>query len=79
LKAPLRQLESIAAPRLLTTLTDDIQAVANAFEVVPILCVDVAIVLGCLAYLVWLSWSCFVGIFMSLAPLECFYFCYPTC
>jgi putative pyoverdin transport system ATP-binding/permease protein len=66
LKAPLRQLESIGASRLLTTLTDDIQAVANAFEVVPILCVDVAIVLGCLAYLVWLSWPCFVGMVLLL-------------
>jgi putative pyoverdin transport system ATP-binding/permease protein len=66
LKAPLRQLESIGAPRLLTTLTDDIQAVANAFEVVPILCVDVAIVLGCLTYLVWLSWPCFIGMVLLL-------------
>lgn len=57
LGAPLRRLEELGAHRLLATLTDDISAIAVAMANIPILCMHSTIVLGCLAYLGWLSWS----------------------
>ncbi len=60
LACPLRRLEEIGGHRLLATLTDDIQAVANAFTVIHIFCVNVAILIVCLAYLSWLSWPVFL-------------------
>ncbi|WP_414589472.1 cyclic peptide export ABC transporter [Scytonema sp. PCC 10023] len=60
LASPLRRLEEIGAPQLLTLLTDDVQSVSNAFFVIPILCVDSAIVAGCLIYMSWLSKTMFL-------------------
>ncbi|MBD2040418.1 cyclic peptide export ABC transporter [Microcoleus sp. FACHB-672] len=62
LATPLHQLEQIGAPRLLATLTDDIQSVANVVFNIPFICIDIAIVISCLAYLCWLSWSVFLFI-----------------
>ncbi|MBD1940671.1 cyclic peptide export ABC transporter [Microcoleus sp. FACHB-68] len=62
LATPLYQLEQIGAPRLLATLTDDIQSVANVVFNIPFICIDIAIVISCLAYLCWLSWSVFLFI-----------------
>jgi putative ATP-binding cassette transporter len=55
LAAPLRQLEELGAHRLLATLTDDILVISNAVIMFPVLCMQVAIVVGILAYLAWLS------------------------
>ncbi|ARV58123.1 ABC transporter ATP-binding protein [Nostocales cyanobacterium HT-58-2] len=52
----LSHLEQLGNPRLLATLTEDVQAVANAVHVMPYLCIDIAIVAGCLVYITWLSW-----------------------
>jgi putative ATP-binding cassette transporter len=57
LSAPLRQLETIGAPRLLTVLTNDIGALVDSLGLVPILCMNSAIVISCLTYLGWLSWK----------------------
>lgn len=62
LATPLHQLEQIGAPRLLATLTDDIQSVANVVFNIPFICIDIAIVISCLAYLCWLSWTVFLFI-----------------
>lgn len=51
LAAPLRHLESVGPARLLTTLTDDIPNIINALNVIPLLCVNAALVLGCLVYM----------------------------
>jgi len=69
LAAPLRHLERLGPARLLTTLTDDIPNITGAVSVIPILCVNAALVLGCLVYMAALSWSLFavVGGFMILA------------
>ncbi|WP_071188201.1 cyclic peptide export ABC transporter [Trichormus sp. NMC-1] len=55
LASELNHLEQIGNPRLLATLTEDVQAVANAVYIVPFLCIDLATVLGCLVYITWLS------------------------
>jgi len=55
LSAPLRHLEVLGPARLLTTLTDDIPNIINALNVLPILCVNAALVVGCLVYMGMLS------------------------
>ncbi|MDX2098188.1 MAG: cyclic peptide export ABC transporter [Leptolyngbyaceae cyanobacterium bins.59] len=56
LSSELRQLEQLGQPRLLATLTEDVQAVSNAVFAIPFLCVDIAIVAGSLTYIALLSW-----------------------
>lgn len=60
LACPLRHLEDLGANRLLATLTDDIQALANAVFNIPFLCINAALILGCLIYLGWLSGGVFL-------------------
>jgi putative ATP-binding cassette transporter len=55
LTAPLRVLEQLGSARLYATLTGDVPGIANAFVVLPLLCMNLAILLGCLIYLCWLS------------------------
>ncbi|PSB27882.1 cyclic peptide export ABC transporter [Stenomitos frigidus] len=59
LTSELAHLEKLGAPRLLATLTDDVQAVTDAVRLVPFLCIDLATVAGCLVYIAWLSWQVF--------------------
>jgi putative pyoverdin transport system ATP-binding/permease protein len=56
LASELSHLERLGNPRLLATLTEDIQAVANAVYQMPFIFINLAIVLGCIAYITWLSW-----------------------
>jgi putative pyoverdin transport system ATP-binding/permease protein len=62
LSAPLRWLEELGAHRLLATLTDDVPVIANALINVPLLFMNIVIVVGCLIYLGWLSWSVLAGV-----------------
>lgn len=55
LTAPLRLLEQQGSHRLIATLTDDVPNITNAFIMLPLLCMNLAILLGCLVYLSWLS------------------------
>jgi len=55
LNAPLRQLEEIGAPRLLTLLTDDIPVITTALPQLPIFCINTVVVMGGLLYMGWLS------------------------
>jgi putative pyoverdin transport system ATP-binding/permease protein len=57
LATELSQLEQLGSPRLLATLTDDVQAITTAVQAIPFLCIDLAIVLGCFSYLIWLYWT----------------------
>ncbi|MBD2627487.1 cyclic peptide export ABC transporter [Trichormus variabilis] len=57
LASELSHLEQVGNSRLLATLTEDVQAVANAVYIVPFMCIDLATVLGCLVYITCLSWS----------------------
>lgn len=60
LGCPLRHLEELGANRLLATLTDDIQAISSAVFDIPLLCINIALIFGCLVYLFWLSWAVFL-------------------
>jgi putative ATP-binding cassette transporter len=60
LGCPLRHLEELGANRLLATLTDDIQAISAAVFDIPLLCINLALIFGCLVYLCWLSWAVFL-------------------
>jgi putative ATP-binding cassette transporter len=53
--APLSHLEKIGAPRLLAALTEDVTMITAGVYVMPTICINVVTVLGCLAYLGWLS------------------------
>lgn len=55
LGAPLSVLEQLGSHRLYATLTGDVPEIANAFVILPLTCMNVAILLGCLIYLCWLS------------------------
>jgi putative ATP-binding cassette transporter len=61
LSVPLRQLESIGAPRLMVALTDDVMNITQAFLAIPIVSVNLAILAGGAAYLGWLSWHALLG------------------
>ncbi|MDJ0900148.1 MAG: cyclic peptide export ABC transporter [Xenococcus sp. MO_188.B8] len=56
LSSELSHLEDLGNPRLLATLTEDVQAVANGVHEMPFLFINLAIILGCMAYITWLSW-----------------------
>ncbi|PZV14934.1 MAG: ABC transporter ATP-binding protein [Leptolyngbya sp.] len=60
LATELAQLEKLGNARLLATLTDDVQSVSDAVRLMPFLCIDIAIVVGGLAYIIWLSWQVFL-------------------
>jgi len=60
---PLERLEALGPYRLLVTLTDDIGSLMQALLVVPVVCINGTIVIGCLAYLAWLN----VPLFLLLA------------
>jgi len=61
LNTPLSDLENIGVPRVLVALTGDVQTIMNALQNVPALTVNVAILIGCAAYLGWLSWTAFLA------------------
>lgn len=56
LNAPYRFLEKLGRHRLMATINDDIPAVTAAITSLPVLFVHLAVMLGCLFYLGWLSW-----------------------
>lgn len=60
LRAPLSELERQGSHKLLATLSDDVATIANGIMRLPFLCINVAVVLGCLAYMLWLSWWLFL-------------------
>jgi putative ATP-binding cassette transporter len=67
LGAPFRKLQTIGTPRLLANLTDDVATIAAAFETAPWICVNVAIIFGCLAYLGSRSTSLFLVVVSILS------------
>ncbi|MEL6385225.1 MAG: cyclic peptide export ABC transporter, partial [Cyanobacteria bacterium J06626_18] len=60
--APLRQLEQLGPSQLLAVLTKDVQAISDTVFVIPFICIDIAVVAGCLIYLGWLSGWVFVAV-----------------
>ncbi|MGD1856508.1 MAG: cyclic peptide export ABC transporter [Leptolyngbyaceae cyanobacterium] len=66
LAAPLRQLEQLGTNQLLAVLTEDVQAISNTVFILPFLCIDIAVIGGCLIYLGWLSGSVFLAVVLFL-------------
>lgn len=68
LASSLFHLEYLGNHRLMAALIDDIEKLANAVQVLPAFCGDIAIVISCLVYLCWLSPTLFTIVlcFMSI-------------
>jgi len=56
LAAPMRRLEEVGKHRVLAALTEDVTTVADVFSWLPVLCMNLAVITGCLAYMGWLAW-----------------------
>jgi putative ATP-binding cassette transporter len=56
LDAPLRHLEELGAPRLMTALADDVPVITGTLVVFPLLCINIAVAVSGLIYLGILSW-----------------------
>ncbi|WP_437854524.1 cyclic peptide export ABC transporter [Sorangium sp. So ce363] len=67
LEAPLRRIEQIGPHRLLAALNDDPAVITQAYVFLPLLCVNVATVLGCLAYIGRISWSALAIVLGAMA------------
>lgn len=72
LSAPLRRLEEVGSARIMSSLTDDLFIITTTLISIPVLCMQLAVVIGCLAYMAWLSWTAFltVLVFMALGILS---------
>lgn len=57
LRSDLQRIETLGAPRLLATLTDDVQMISIAISTLPLICIDLAVVVGCFGYIAVLSWQ----------------------
>jgi putative ATP-binding cassette transporter len=55
LLSPLRHLEELGASKLLATLSDDVVTLSNTVNAIPFICVDIAVIVGCLIYMLSLS------------------------
>ena len=68
----LRTLEELGSHRLLGTLTGDVPTIASALTVMPHLCMHIAIIAGCFAYLAYLSWGVFLFVlaFLTVAVIS---------
>jgi putative ATP-binding cassette transporter len=55
LQAPLMRLESVKASALLAAFTEDVNVVVSALPGIPALALNVAILGGCFAFMLWLS------------------------
>jgi putative ATP-binding cassette transporter len=62
LATPLRQLEKIGPHSLLATLTDDVVVITSTLVYVPVLCINFAILFGCLCYLGSFSLTVLCGV-----------------
>ena len=57
LASPLRKLENLGPSKLLATVTQDIGSVIELVTVLPQILTQLAMMVGCLVYLGWLSWK----------------------
>jgi len=55
LSTPLRFLEELGAHRLMASLTDDVQVISAGLISVPIICLQAAVLVGCVVYMGFLS------------------------
>ncbi|HWS55172.1 MAG TPA: cyclic peptide export ABC transporter [Pyrinomonadaceae bacterium] len=66
LGAPLRRLEEVGKHRLLAALTEDIAVITNGLSIIPSVCLHAAVLVCCMAYLAWLSWTVFLGVLLFI-------------
>ncbi len=64
---PLRRLEQLGAARILACLTDDINVLSAAIQAIPSLIVNTAVLVGCSAYLAYVSWIASVAMLVVVA------------
>lgn len=64
---PLRRLEEYGIPRVLVTLTEDLFVITTALGMLPRFFIQVAMVMGCLAYLGRLSWPLLLGLLLFIS------------
>lgn len=71
LATPLHLLENHGTHRLLAMLTEDVTKIANFLVRLPTICVNAAVLVGCLGYLGFLSWQLLIAavIFIALGIL----------
>ena len=67
LSTSLRQLEELDAHRLLAALVDDVTTISVALTSMPILGINVVVLMSCLIYLGWLSWTVLLAILYTIA------------
>ena len=67
LSAPLRRLEEVGSARIMSSLTDDLFIITTTLISVPVLCMQLAVVIGCLIYMAWLSWTAFLTVLVFMA------------
>ena len=67
LKAPLRHLEKLGSHRVLTAFTEDTMVITNALIQLPSLVTNAVIVVGCLIYMLYLSWLLFLLVVVCAA------------
>ena len=72
---PLSQLEILGAPKLLAAITEDVNTIAGSSIAISGMGVNIALVIGCLVYLCWLSVPVFI-LFLSLIILGIFSYQY---
>jgi len=53
----LARVETLGSPKLLATLTDDVQTISKAISTLPLICIDFAVAAGCFLYIAFLSWQ----------------------
>jgi putative ATP-binding cassette transporter len=73
---PYRMVEQLRTHRLLATLVDDIPAVTAAITSLPFFFMHVAIMVGCLCYLGWLSWQLLLAL-LGFMVVGIFTYQYP--
>lgn len=76
LATELKPLETLGLPRLFAILTEDVQTVAAAAGVVPLLVINMASAAGCMVYISWLSWQVLILVLLItlVASLSCHWF-----
>ena len=75
LACPLNRLEALGTPKLLAAITEDVNTIADSSVAVSGMGVNIALVVGCFAYLFWLSVPVFF-LFLGLIILGIFSYQY---
>ena len=66
LTTPLATLEQLGAGKLLATLTEDVQTIANTIFIIPFICIDLAVIASCWVYLAMQSLPVFLAMLLCV-------------